>query len=69
MNGLGDVIGEALNRVGVTEERVSKWLGKPCGCRRRKRKLNRLSKWVEQQLGATVEEAREMLGTIVGKPF
>lgn len=67
MIGLGDAIGEALARVGVTEDRVSKWLGKPCGCWRRKRKLNRLSKWAELQVGATVEEATEMLRRTVGR--
>jgi hypothetical protein len=42
---LGDRLKEALSKVGVTEERVSKWLGRPCGCKQRREKLNKLSLW------------------------
>jgi len=42
---LGDAISSALSAVGITEERVSKWLGKPCGCGARKEKLNDLHRW------------------------
>jgi hypothetical protein len=31
-----------LKSVGITEERVSKVLGKPCGCKERKKRLNSL---------------------------
>ncbi len=43
--GLGDAVESALKLVGITEERVSKWLGSPCGCSARKAKLNSLSDW------------------------
>jgi hypothetical protein len=54
---LGDFIEKALSSVGVTEERVSGWLGKPCGCKERRKKLNALSDWVNRKLGMTDEEA------------
>jgi len=42
---LGDAISSALSAVGITEERVSKWLGRPCGCGARKEKLNAIHRW------------------------
>ena len=41
--GLGDAVAAGLNAVGVTKERVSRLLGKPCGCSDRQRKLNEMS--------------------------
>ena len=38
--GLGDMVASALSAVGITKERVSKALGKPCGCAKRQEKLN-----------------------------
>lgn len=38
--GLGDRVASALAAVGITEERVSKALGRPCGCGKRKKLLN-----------------------------
>ena len=38
--GLGDRVASALAAVGITKERVSKALGKPCGCAKRQAKLN-----------------------------
>lgn len=40
--GLGDMVAAGLSAVGITPERVSKAVGKPCGCGRRKSALNRL---------------------------
>lgn len=40
--GLGDMLKAGLSAVGITEERVSKALGKPCGCSKRAAKLNEL---------------------------
>ena len=37
---LGDIIEQALTKVGITKERVEKWIGS-CGCNERKEKLNR----------------------------
>lgn len=38
--GLGDMVKSALSTIGITEERVSKAIGKPCGCSKRAAKMN-----------------------------
>jgi hypothetical protein len=40
--GLGDMVKATLSAVGITEERVSKAIGAPCGCGKRAAKLNEL---------------------------
>lgn len=40
--GLGDMVKATLSAVGITEARVSKAIGKPCGCGKRAAKLNEL---------------------------
>ena len=40
--GLGDMVKATLSAVGITEERVSKAVGKPCGCGKRVASLNEL---------------------------
>lgn len=47
---LGDKIESLLSSVGIRAERVSRWLGYPCGCEERKRKLNSLDAWVRTYL-------------------
>ncbi len=47
--GLGDLVKSALSLVGITEERVTAWLGK-CGCAERREKLNRLGAWAQRVL-------------------
>ena len=42
--GLGDRVASALAAVGITKERVSKALGKPCACAKRQAKLNELGR-------------------------
>jgi len=42
--GLGDRVASALAAVGITKERVSKALGKPCSCAKRQAKLNELGR-------------------------
>lgn len=42
--GLGDMVSAGLAAVGITPERVSKVLGRPCGCKKRAAKLNELGK-------------------------
>lgn len=39
--GLGDMVSSALSAVGITKERVSKILGKPCGCGKRAEAMNK----------------------------
>lgn len=63
--GLGDRVEQALSLVGITEERVSKWLGRPCGCNKRKRKLNQLGAWASRVLLGKTDRAEEYLDEIV----
>lgn len=61
---LGDLLERALSSIGVTPERVERWLG-DCGCRARKRKLNRLSDWAWRKLsGRSAPEIDEILEDI-----
>lgn len=46
-SGLGDRIAAGLAAVGITEERVSRLVCRPCGCKQRRAALNRLG----QRLG------------------
>lgn len=63
--GLGDLVEKALTKVGITKERVEQWIGGPCGCEERKRKLNNLTTWAKRALGMESDaeaELRELLG-------
>lgn len=42
--GLGDMVAAGLSAVGITKERVSRVLGRPCGCGKRQAKLNDLGR-------------------------
>lgn len=42
--GLGDLVGKGLEFVGITPERVSKAMGRPCGCNKRKQRLNEIGR-------------------------
>jgi hypothetical protein len=44
--GLGDMVKGALSSIGITEERVSKAIGRPCGCGKRAEALNALGRKV-----------------------
>lgn len=46
----GDMVADALSAVGITKERVSGWLGRPCGCAERQEKLNALHSWARRTL-------------------
>ena len=39
-HGLGDMVASALSAVGITKERVSAAIGRPCGCAERQQALN-----------------------------
>lgn len=54
---LGDSVASALAAVGVTPERVEKWLGRPCGCEERQIKLNQLDIWARRVLKGRTEQA------------
>lgn len=46
----GDFLAGALEKIGITKERVSAWLGVDCGCAERQEKWNRLGAWVRNWL-------------------
>jgi hypothetical protein len=61
---LGDILESALSKVGITKERVSKWIGQDCGCSERKEKLNRLHAWAKRVLSGKTEDAEKHLNEI-----
>lgn len=62
--GLGDRTEKALRMFGITEKRVSKWLGN-CGCSERKEKLNRLGAWASRILSGKIDNAEKHLENIM----
>jgi len=42
--GLGDIVASGLSAVGITKERVSRVIGRPCGCGQRQQALNALGR-------------------------
>lgn len=46
--GLGDMVAAGLSAIGITKERVSKAIGKPCGCGARQQAMN---EWGKRHLG------------------
>jgi len=42
--GLGDIVKAGLSAIGITEERVSAAIGRPCGCSQRAEALNELGR-------------------------
>lgn len=64
---LGDAVKNALDKVGVTEERVQIWLGGKCNCAGRRKKLNDLSQWAEKLVNGqiTEESAKKELDNLV----
>ena len=65
---LGDAVEAALRTVGITKERVSKWMGRPCRCDERQEKLNQLSRWAKRILMGQTEDADKLLTEIIGGP-
>lgn len=53
--GLGDLVKAGLTAVGITEERVSRAIGRPCGCGERAAKLNKLGTYLGLPPGSTAE--------------
>lgn len=64
---LGDRIATALERVGITPERVEAWVGFPCGCEERQIRLNQLHAWASRVLRGKVEQAERFLNEILGQ--
>jgi hypothetical protein len=42
--GLGDMVASGLSAIGITKERVSAAIGKPCSCAKRQAALNELGR-------------------------
>jgi hypothetical protein len=63
---LGDMLSKALGSVGVTEERVSAFLGRPCRCRERRERLNRLTSWAIRVVSGKATDAKKHLDDILG---
>lgn len=64
---LGTLIESALSTIGITSERVEKWLGAPCGCQERRDKLDQISHWAIRIVKGKVSNAREYLSGIIGE--
>ncbi len=62
---LDDQVSQALARIGVTEERVTAWIGAPCGCAMRREKLNKLSKWAQSAVKSEAEKAAAKLAKLL----
>ncbi len=63
---LGDALETALSAVGVTTERVERWLGKPCHCAERKEKLNQLSNWAARVMKGKTKGMVNWLEEMIG---
>lgn len=64
---LGDLIESALSRIGITQDRVMSWLGRDCGCQRRKEKLNSLTNLARRVVSGRIDKAREYLEEILSE--
>lgn len=62
---LGDAVHEALSFVGITPERVTAWIGRPCKCPERREKLNNLSRWARRIVSGKTEDAKEFLEDLI----
>jgi hypothetical protein len=55
--GLGDLVANGLDGLGITKERFSAWLGAECNCPERQKKLNRAGRYLKlraAKLGITL---------------
>ena len=57
---LGDRVEQALRTVGITTERVERWIGECC-CEERKDKLNYLDMWSRRVIRGKLEKAADLL--------
>ena len=65
---LGDLVEKALTAVGITKERVTKLLGRPCKCGQRQERLNELSWWAKRVLTGMMDNAADALDAILSPP-
>lgn len=58
----GDHVKTALDLVGISQDRVSRWLGQHCrNCEERRRRLNRLGWMCHEIVKGNVPQAKEIL--------
>lgn len=62
---LGDLITKGLTAVGITDERVSALIGRPCGCPKYRAKFNDLSRWARRMLRGDTADAQKELDEIM----
>lgn len=62
---LGSFISSALSHVGITEDRVSSWIGAPCGCKERVEKLDQLHAWASRIMVGKLENAKRYLEELI----
>jgi hypothetical protein len=65
---LGSLISRALSTIGITDTRVSRWVGAPCGCKERQEKLDAVTYWAIRVIQGKVESAEEYLDNIMEQP-
>lgn len=63
---LGDNVEKVLSLLGITHEKVERWVGAPCGCEERKQKLNALDAWARRVLAGRKAKAKSYLYSILG---
>lgn len=62
---LGDRLKNFLDSMGITEDRVSNWIGRPCGCKERIAKINSLHRWFKRFSPLKNTNAKEYLERIM----
>ena len=62
---LGDRVAEALASIGITDERFSNLIGRPCKCKERKVWLNQLDLWARRTLRGNTKDAKKYLDQIL----
>jgi len=62
---LGDYVAYALSTIGVTPHRVTRWLKKDCGCKKRQKKLNDIHQWAIDALSGVYSDAKSKLNNIL----
>lgn len=62
---LGDTVATALERCGITPDRVERWLGVPCGCEDRQEKLNQLHAWAKRVIKGRTDRAVEYINEML----
>lgn len=64
---LGNVIASALSSLSLSQDRVERWLGRPCHCQERIDKLNALDRWARRVLSGKVQQAKEYLDRLLAE--